>query len=73
MEASMLAFLLSVCTHCLIFTLGVARQLYYVVSAVCILIGATTTHGLGGQLRHASPADVGAEISQRWRFFQPFQ
>ncbi|CAL8469789.1 g9331 [Coccomyxa elongata] len=49
------------------------KHLYFVVSAVCILIGATTTHGLGGQLRYASAKDVGTEISQRWRFFQPFQ
>jgi hypothetical protein len=44
-----------------------------VVSGVCLLVGATTTHGLGGQLRHASPLEVGSEVAQRWRFFQPFQ
>ena len=42
-------------------------------SGVCVLVGVTTTHGLGGQLRHASPGEAGAEIMQGWRFFQPFQ
>lgn len=49
------------------------RQLYFVLSGVCLLIGVTTTHGLGGQLRHASALEAGEEISQQWRFFQPFQ
>ena len=49
------------------------RQLYFVLSGVCLLIGVTTTHGLGGQLRHASPKEAGDEISQQWRFFQPFE
>ena len=49
------------------------RQLYFVLSGVCLLIGVTTTHGLGGQLRHASALEAGDEISQQWRFFQPFQ
>ena len=42
-------------------------------SGVCVLVGVTTTHGLGGQLRHASPGEAGQEIAQGWRFFQPFQ
>ena len=49
------------------------RQLYFVLSGVCLLIGVTTTHGLGGQLRHASPKEAGDEITLSWRFFQPFQ
>jgi hypothetical protein len=49
------------------------RQLYLVVSGICLLVGATTTHGLGGQLRHALPKEVGSELGLRWQFFQPFQ
>lgn len=49
------------------------RLLYMIVSPLCLLIGVTTTHGLGGQLLHASPKEVGEEVAQRWRFFQPFQ
>ncbi|CAK0784954.1 hypothetical protein CVIRNUC_008159 [Coccomyxa viridis] len=52
---------------------NVTKQLYFVLSGVCLLIGVTTTHGLGGQLRHASALEAGEEISQQWRFFQPFQ
>ena len=49
------------------------RQLYFILSGVCLLIGVTTTHGLGGQLRHAIPTEAGDEITRTWRFFQPFQ
>lgn len=49
------------------------RQLYFVLSGVCLLIGVTTTHGLGGQLRHAMPTEAGNELTLSWRFFQPFQ
>ena len=52
---------------------ALCRQLYFVLSGVCLLIGVTTTHGLGGQLRHAMPTDAGNEITLTWRFFQPFQ
>ena len=49
------------------------RQVYFVFSGLCVLVGATTTHGLGGQLRHALPKQAGDELAQGWRFFQPFQ
>jgi len=33
-------------------SLGACRCTYCILSALCLLVGATTTHGLGGALRH---------------------
>ena len=35
-----------------------SRIAYYVLSGVCLLIGSTTTHGLGGLLRHKGDITV---------------
>jgi hypothetical protein len=47
------------------------RQLYIVLSGACLLVGVTTTHGLGGKLWHAR--GMGEEPVTAWRFFQPFK
>ena len=41
-------------------------------SGACLLIGATTTHGLGGELHHSGYPGF-TEGQPSWRFFQPFQ
>jgi hypothetical protein len=46
------------------------RQLYVVLSGACLLVGVTTTHGLGGKLWHAGAR---GEPVTAWRFFQPFK
>ncbi|KAK9829305.1 hypothetical protein WJX72_005048 [[Myrmecia] bisecta] len=50
-----------------------SREMYYVLSGICLLIGATTTHGLGGKLRHDTLREAGSAAIPSWRFFQPFQ
>nr|AZI70899.1 acyl-CoA:diacylglycerol acyltransferase 2.3 [Lobosphaera incisa]QIT07021.1 type-2 diacylglycerol acyltransferase DGAT2C [Lobosphaera incisa] len=49
------------------------REMYYILSGICLLIGATTTHGLGGKLRHDTAREAGAESAPSWQFFQPFR
>ena len=44
------------------------RLLYCSISVICSLTAASTTHGLGGFLRHGQ--NTGAKHT--WRFFQPF-
>ena len=54
----------------------VCRQAYLVLAGVCVLVGATTTYGLAGDLRHAPPAravDNGGLEGGGWQFFQPFR
>ena len=56
--------------------LGFCRQAYLVLAGVCVLVGATTTYGLAGDLRHAPPAhslDNGGLDGAGWQFFQPFR
>ena len=56
--------------------LWVCRQAYLVLAGVCVLVGATTTYGLAGDLRHAPPAraaDNGGLEGGGWQFFQPFR
>lgn len=48
----------------------VCRQLYIILSGACLLVGVTTTHGLGGKLWHARAR---GEAVTAWRFFQPFK
>lgn len=45
------------------------RLLYCSISVACSLIAASTTHGLGGLLRHGQD---GHKKEGSWRFFQPF-
>ena len=49
------------------------RQAYFVLSGVCVLVGATTTHGLAGELRHAPARGPDGSDSPGWQFFQPFR
>lgn len=49
------------------------RALYIALAAACLLVGVTTTHGLGGKLWHARASVIGGEAATAWRFFQPFR
>jgi len=42
-----------------------SKATYCILSALCLLVGASTTHGLAGAVRH--------QESEGWRFWQPFQ
>ena len=66
--------------HCL----GGCREVYFLLAALCLLVGATTTHGLGGSLRHKQTGpftmELGSDVDTRqpdpattWRFYQPFR
>jgi len=45
-----------------------SKLLYCSISVLCSLIAASTTHGLGGYLRHGK----NRKSETRWKFFQPF-
>lgn len=60
------------------------REVYFLLAALCLLVGATTTHGLGGSLRHKQTGpftmELGSDVDTRqpdpvttWRFYQPFR
>ena len=60
------------------------REVYFFLAACCLLVGATTTHGLGGSLRHKQTGpftmELGADVDPRqpdpvttWKFYQPFR
>ena len=60
------------------------REVYFLLAALCLLVGATTTHGLGGSLRHKQTGPftigLGSDVHPRqpdpvttWRFYQPFR
>ena len=60
------------------------REVYFLLAALCLLVGATTTHGLGGSLRHKQTGpftmELGSDVDPRqpdpvttWRFYQPFR
>lgn len=60
------------------------REVYFLLAALCLLVGATTTHGLGGSLRHKQTGPftmgLGSDVDPRqpdpvttWRFYQPFR
>lgn len=49
------------------------RHVHFALSGMCVLVGALTTHGLGGQLRHKPLAKGLSEQASAWRFWQPFQ
>ncbi|KAL3152102.1 hypothetical protein ABBQ32_001207 [Trebouxia sp. C0010 RCD-2024] len=61
-----------------------SKEVYFLLAALCLLVGATTTHGLGGSLRHKQTGpftlELGSDVDPRqpdpvttWRFFQPFR
>eukprot|EP00210_Caulerpa_lentillifera_P002989 g2854.t1 len=45
-----------------------SKLLYCSISVICSLIAASTTHGLGGYLRHGKKS----KSKTGWKFFQPF-
>lgn len=60
------------------------REVYFLLAALCLLVGATTTHGLGGSLRHKQTGpftmELGSDVDPRqadpvttWKFYQPFR
>ncbi|DBB16381.1 hypothetical protein WJX82_004098 [Trebouxia sp. C0006] len=62
----------------------VSKEVYFFLAACCLLVGATTTHGLGGSLRHKQTGpftmELGADVDPRqpdpvttWKFYQPFR
>ena len=52
---------------------SIRRLLYIALAAACLLVGVTTTYGLGGKMWHANAAVLGQEAATAWRFFQPFR
>ncbi len=43
---------------------------YYILAALCLLIGASTTHGLAGPLRHkVMPLSKPDDLSTEWGVF----
>lgn len=64
-------------SHGLNVTPLVRRHTHFALSAVCLLVGAFTTHGLAGRMRHAplmqDLAQEASDKAQSWRFWQPFK
>lgn len=60
-----------------------SKEVYFFLAACCLLVGATTTHGLGGSLRHKQTGpftmELGSDVDTRpepvttWKFYQPFR
>ncbi|KAK9814027.1 hypothetical protein WJX73_009556 [Symbiochloris irregularis] len=54
-----------------------SKHTHFALSAVCLLVGAFTTHGLAGRMRHAplmqDLAEEASHSAHSWRFWQPFK
>ncbi len=57
----------------------ISLSVYYALAAACVTVGAFTTHGLAGFLRHSDGSSSGKDgkggggASGGWRFWQPFR
>lgn len=58
----------------------ISLSVYYALAAACVTVGAFTTHGLAGFLRHSEGGSSsgkqggsGSSASGGWRFWQPFR
>ena len=71
------------CLQCLIHLCLDYREVYFFLSACCLLVGATTTHGLGGGLQHKHnpfAVEMSGDVDTAppgtgttWKFYQPFR
>lgn len=55
----------------------ISLSVYYALAAACVTVGAFTTHGLAGFLRHSDGSTKGGSTGSTagggWRFWQPFR
>lgn len=55
----------------------ISLSVYYALAAACVTVGAFTTHGLAGFLRHSDGSSKGGSAGSTagggWRFWQPFR
>ena len=72
------------CPQCLTQLCFDVREVYFFLSACCLLVGATTTHGLAGGLQHqhkhnpfaveiSGDVDAAPCTGNTWKFYQPFR